>query len=150
MKPTGKIGGAAALMLFCVFVMSVFTVLALGIGTYQNIAAASSSGYGERTCLSYVWTKIKAGDEAGMISTGDFHGIPALFIDERHGRATYRTAIYFYDGWIRELFYESGYDYLPRDGVPIVSGKSFTAQTLKDGLIEISSGDESLLIQGAQ
>ena len=146
MKTTRTSGDSAVLILFCVFIMSVFTALALGVGTYQNITAASRQGHDERIGLSYIWTKVKTGDEAGKVHAGDFHGLSALFIDEEHGGVSYRTAIYHYNGWIYELFFEAGYDHLPRDGVPVARNGSFHTERLDNGAIKVSVGPESVLI----
>ena len=146
MKTVGKSSDAAVLIIFCVFIIAVFTTLILGVRTYQDIVEASRQGYDERVGLSYIWTKVKAGDEAGRVYTGEIHGLPAVFIDEEYDGTIHHTAIYHYDGWIYELFFETGYDYLPRDGIPIIKIKSLLPESLENGLIKISAGEESIII----
>ncbi|MCL2004152.1 MAG: DUF4860 domain-containing protein [Oscillospiraceae bacterium] len=146
MKTVRRSGDAAILVTFCVFILSVFTALILGVGAYQNITRASRSGYDERLCLSYIWTKVKTGDEAGKVYTGEFHGLPALFIDEEYGGGTHHTVIYHYDGWVYELFAEAGHDHLPRDGIPVVRNESLLPEQLGNGLIRISAGEESMVL----
>jgi len=146
MKPTHKFETAAVLILLAVFIMSAFAVLALGVGVYQNLSAASAQGQDERLSLSYVWTKIKMGEESGRVYVGDFQGLPALYIDEELDGRVYRTAIYHHEGWIYELFYESGYDFSPRDGNPVVKNAAFLPELLDGGLIRITVGNESILL----
>ena len=144
MKETKTIDTGVVLILFCVFIISTFTVLVLGVGAYQNIAAISGRGYDERVTLSYIWTKVKSGEEADMVHVGDFHGQLALFIDEVHNGSLYRTAVYHHDGWIYELFFLAGHDYLPRDGNPVAHSETFLIEQRPGGLIWISVGGEGM------
>ena len=148
MKPArdGKAGTSAALMVFCVFTMSVLTVLMLGVGAYRNMTDLTREGYGERVGLAYVWTKIKNGDDAGMVYVTDFSGLPALCIDELFGDALYRTMIYHYEGRIYELFFEEGLEFAPGDGVPVIGSESLAFEVQGAGLIRVSAGYESVLI----
>ena len=145
MKQAGRSGAAAMMAIFCVFIMSVFTTLILGVRAYHYINEASVQGYDERVGLSYIWTKIKTGDDAGRVYTREFHGMPALFIDEEYDGVVHHTAIYHYDGWIYELFFEARYEFHPRDGVPIVKNEALLIERLDNGLIKVSTGEESLI-----
>jgi len=146
MKQAKKPGANAVPALLCVFIVSAFSALALGVGTYRNINMLSTHGLEDRVLFSYIWTKVKMGDEAAMVYVGDFHGLTALFIDEEESGVLNRTAIYHYDGWVYELFFEAGYHHLPRDGVPVVRNDSFLAEGLDNGLIKISVGSESAFL----
>ena len=141
-----KIGTAAALMVFCVFTMSVLTVLMLGVSAYRNMIDISREGYDERTCLSYIWTKIKNGDDAGMVQVVDFHGLSALSIDEVHDGVTYHTLIYNHEGRICELFFEAGLELSPEDGSPVLKNESLSFVQLENGLIKITAGAESVFV----
>jgi len=120
-------------------------VLTLGANTYGRITEMSREEQSERTVLSYIWTKIKNGDDAGSISVGDFHGLPALRIDEEYGGIRYRTVIYHYNGWVCELFSEEGLDFTPSDGVRIIAAEDLGFAELEYGLIRASAGTRSLL-----
>ena len=137
-----KAGTAAALMIFCVFTMSVLTVLMLGVNAYKNVTDISREGYDERICLSYIWTKVKNGDEAGMVSVRDFHGLPALCIDEVYDGATYHTMIYHHEGRVWELFFEEGLEFFPEDGVSVIGNESLSFEPLEAGLIKVSAGSK--------
>ena len=141
---TAKTGTAAALIVFCVFTMTVLTVLMHGVSAYKNVTDKSREG--ERVCLSYIWTKVKNGDEVGMVSVADFHGLPALCLDEVYDGVVYRTMIYHYEGFVYELFSEAGLEFSPEDGVPIIVNESLSFELLGDGLIKASDGTESVFI----
>ena len=144
-KKTG-VSNAAVLILLCVFIIMVFTVLVMSIGAYQKITNASAEGYEERLCLSYIRTKIKHGDEAGMVHIGEFHGLPALFIDAEYGGELHRTAIYNYDGRLYELFFEAGREFHPRDGLPVVKNNELQFRRLENNMLEISAGNYNIVI----
>ena len=134
------------LLIFCLFAMSVLITLMLGAGVYKHMTDISGEGYDERTCLSYIWTKIKNSDQIGKISVGDFDGTPALRLSEVYGDTTYETRIYLYDGWVYELFCEESLDAHPSDGVPIIKTDSLSFEQLDDGLIRASAGSGNVLL----
>jgi len=141
-----KAGGVAALMVFCVFAMLVFSVLILGAGAYRNIAGTSRDGSDERICLSYVWTKVKNNDEADNIYAGEFNGVSALFIVEELGNRAFNTIVYHYDGWVYELFAESGYDFSLGEGARVIQAESLQFTDDGDGGIQAASGNISVFI----
>jgi len=134
------------LIIFCVFAVSVLMILMFGASIYKNINAMSRDGHAERTALSYIWTKAKNGDDAGKVYVGDFRGLPALCIDEEIFGTTYRTSVYFYDGWIYELFSETSLDFLPEDGTRVIEVTGVSFEELGHGLIRVSAGAKHLLI----
>jgi len=134
------------LMMFLVFAVSVLTVLMLGASVYKNVAVITQDGYNENTCLSYIWSKVKNSDEAGMVYIGQFQGIDVLCIDEVYGDTTYHTMIYMHDGWVRELFCEDGLDFDLEDGTPVIRAQSLSFQRSDDGLIRARSGGDDLMI----
>jgi len=134
------------LIIFCVFAVSVLMVLMLGASTYEHVTAMSREDYAGRAVLSYIWTKVKNSDDVGKVHIGEFHGLPALYIDEEIGQMRYRTAVYRHDGWVCELFYEADLEFYPEAGSQIISIDDLTFEQLESGLIKVSSGTGSLLI----
>ncbi|MCL2767586.1 MAG: DUF4860 domain-containing protein [Synergistaceae bacterium] len=141
-----KIDNAAALVIFCIFTVLVLAVLALGVSAYKNMTDISLEIYDERVCLSYMWTKVKNGDDAGKVYMVGFHGLPALCIEEVYEDIKYITLIYHYDGWVYELFFEDGLEFYPEEGVPVIRNKSLSFERFEDGLIKVSVGSESVFI----
>jgi len=134
------------LIVFSIFAVSVLIVLMLGASIYRNINDISRDGEQEQIALSYVWTKAKNFDDSGSISVGDFNGIPALFIDETFGDYEFRTAVYAYDGWLRELFSDITLDFSPESGTRISEVDDLKFESVDNGLIRVVSGDRSLLL----
>jgi len=141
-----KVGGAAALMVFCIFAMLVFSVLMLGAGAYVNIADTSRDGFDESICLSYVWTKVKSSDGAGSVYVDGFHGTAALFIEETHGGTLFNTIIHYHDGWVYELFAETGLDFPPGSGARVMKVQSLLFEQMEGGNIKASVGDMNVFI----
>ena len=148
LKTTGKnrVETVFVLVIFSVFALSVLMVLMLGAGVYKNMTEISRESQDERIALSFIWTKVKNGDEAGKVYVGEFSGMPALCFDSEYGDADYRTVIYHYDGWVYELFSEIGYDFGPEDGVKIFAIESLSFAEAEYGMIKVTAGDRSLLI----
>jgi len=134
------------LLIFCIFAVSVLMVLMLCASTYKNTTEISKHEQDERTALSYIRTKVRNSDNSGEISTGYYHGFPAIFFDEVINDTPYRTVIYHYNGWVYELFSETGLDFYPEDGTQIIRVGDLAFETGQYGLIKISSGTRSLLL----
>jgi len=141
-----KIDTVFVLIIFCVFAASALMVLMLGGSIYKNTMALSWEGYDERTGLSYIWTKVKNGDENGRISLDDFHGLSVLCLAEQYGEDIYFTRIYLYDGWIRELFSEDGFDFYPQDGLPVAPAESLVFEQTEHSLIKVTVNSRSLFL----
>jgi len=141
-----KIDTVFVLIVFCVFAVSVLMVLMLGANTYKSITEMSREGQDDSTVLSYIWSKVKNGDTAGNVYVSDFHGQPALCIDEQYGQTLYQTVVYYYNGWVYELFSEPWLNLPPEGGAQIIRADDLSFETLNHGLIKISSGPKSLLI----
>ena len=141
-----RIDTVFVLIIFCVFAISVLLVLMLSASIYKNMTDISREGYDDRTGLSYIWTKVKNNDNVGRIHIGDFNGSPALCFDEVFSDVTYQTMVYFYNGWICELFSEEGLDFLLEDGAQIIQIDDLTFDELEYGIIKVTSGGDSLLI----
>jgi len=134
------------LIVFSIFAFSVLMVLMLGASVYRNINDISREGQQEHTALSYVWTKTKNYDNAGSIKTGDFNGIPALFIYERIGDSDFRTAIYIYEGWLCELYSRADLNFSPGDGDRIMQINSLGFRDTGEGIIEVTVDNKKLFL----
>jgi len=141
-----RVSGAAALMVFCIFAMLVFTVIMLGAGAYKSIVGASRDGSEERICLSYVWTMVKNNDGAGSVYVEPFDGIPALRIVEVYDGSAYQTIIYHHDGWVCELFAEAGQEFSPDYGNRVIKVDALGFEQLEDGNIIATSGEISVFL----
>jgi hypothetical protein len=145
-RGNSRIDTIFVLIIFCVFAISVLLVLMLSAEMYKKMTDISREGYDDRTGLSYIWTKVKNNDNAGKIHIGDFNGVPALCFDEEFSDVIYTTRVYFYDGWIMELFSEADIDFLLEDGAQIIQLDDLVFEEFSSGLIRVSSGGNSLLI----
>ena len=141
-----RIDTVFALMIFCVFAVSVLMVLMLGASTYKNITEITRDGHDERAALSYIRTKAKNSDTIDSISVGSFNGLPALFFDEVIDYTIYRVMIYHYDGWVYEIFSEAGLDFEPEDGARIIKIPDLSFREIDHGVIKVNSGARELLI----
>jgi hypothetical protein len=141
-----KISDIAVLIIFCVFTISVFAVLIFSVSAYRNIHTATLENHDERIALSFLWTKVKSADLPENVYVRDFHGVSALFIDEEIDGVVNHTAIYHYNGWIYELFFESGNTFFPRDGVRLIENNSLTFEQFDNGLIRVTADSITMYI----
>jgi len=145
-KQHNKVDTAFVLLIFCVFAVSVLVVLMLSGSIYRNMVDISRNGHDERTALSYIRTKIRNLDSESFIAIDYFNGQSALSIQEFFGDITFETLIYHYDGYVRELFHEKGFEFYPEHGTPIVSTNMLHFEAIDGGLIRASTDIGSLII----
>lgn len=140
-----KIDTVFALLIFCVFAGSVLVVLTFSGSAYKNVAETSREGSDERTCLSYVWTSAKRADENGSVYVTEFNGIPSLYMEEEFWGFIFYTIIYYYDGWVYEIYAEEGYSFNPEDGTKVMKSEPLTFEQ-SGNLIKAMSGESTVFI----
>lgn len=96
------------LLLFTVFLTSVLLVLLTGADVVNKLSARDQKNYNQRTTIQYLATRIRQADQSGMISVSTMGDSDAFVIKEVIDDTPYETWIYCYDGYLCELFSESG------------------------------------------
>ena len=86
--------------------------------------------------LQYVANKVRQGDMEGAVRVRTVDDVPVLELDSRIEGGNYVTWIYWYDGSIRELFFD------PADGLGLEDGLSILECS---GFFVSQSGDGSLI-----
>jgi hypothetical protein len=144
--PKHNIDGAFILVLFAVFAVTIVSVLALGANSYKNLVERDDDAYNKRIITSYITAKIRNHDSSGAVTTGGFakpgepDGIETLHLYQTIEGQKFDMRIYFYNGYIYELFTTADNEIEPEAGNKIMEAKglSFT----QDGtLIRITAVD---------
>lgn len=125
------------LVLFCTFAAAILMVLLTGASSYKEIVATMEEHYEERTALSYIEAKVHHYDLDGAVAVGRYADRNGLRLQETVNGRSYSTWIYYYDGYVRELFCEDGLELMPDTGQKIIEAQSFIAEKIKDDLFRI-------------
>ncbi len=131
-----------ALTLFCAFAAAVLLVLIIGAGVYKNTVRSMENRYTERTCLSYVASKVQHYDASGGVYLQQFGDGQALALEERLGGSDFVTFIYTYNGYVMELFTEKGLQLMPEDGEIIIENSGLRFEKKEDNLIKVTCTGE--------
>lgn len=125
------------LALFFVLTATSVALVVLASGTYSHQVQDSEDSFVSRTALSYVTEKIHQADEYGSVYAGTFDGQDAIVICQTYSKQTYRTYLYEYDGYLRELFIQDGVDAKASDGRRILASDSFSFEESQEGLFHL-------------
>lgn len=146
--PRHNIEGVFILLLFAVFAVAVVLVLALGANSYKSLVERDDDAYNKRIITSYVSAKIRDHDTKGAVTAGGFakpdepDGIDTLHLYQTIEGQKFDVRIYYYKGYIYELFTTANNEIEPEAGSPIMEAQGLSFQ--KEGpLIEISAVDAS-------
>ena len=115
------------LLLFAVFAVCILSVLLTSADTYRRLSDRDQDSYGRRISAQYITTKIRQADLQDAVSVRSFEGQTALVLAEEIDGEWYETLIYYYDGYLRELFTSASGEMLPEDGEKIMEANSFLA-----------------------
>ena len=126
------------LLLFCIFTASIFITLISGARAYKDISREMQEQYGERTCLSYIAAKIRHYDSLGSVYLTEFNGISALALEEQLDDADFVTYIYYYEGYVYELFAMKDMELAPEDGLEITQADAISFERVEDSLFRIT------------
>ena len=139
-KRKHQIDGLLVLLLFSVFAISILSVLLTGADAYKRLADRDNAAYDRRTAEQYVATKVR--QTAGEIAVVSFEGVQAIQLSEYIDGETYVTRVYWYDGYIRELFSAEEDALLPEDGEQVFPVEAMTVEQNGE-LLRICITDDS-------
>lgn len=125
--------GLIALLLFGVFAACLLAVLLTGAGAYKRLNARNEAAYNRRTCMQYVANRVHQAPRPADVMIESFGDGNALAIADGDD---FVTRVYYYDGYLMEL-YNSAFDQLgPQDGERI----------MEIGGLDLSLEDELLTV----
>lgn len=150
-KTTAKhhMDGVFVLLCFCVFAACVLMVLLTGAKSYRGLVSRDAASYSRSIAVRYVTAKIRHADAENCVFVGSFSGDNltaedgnTLFLAEKVDGQTYYTRIYYYKGYIRELFTAASDSFSRADGDTVLKAKKlrFTLER-KTGLLTIFTTD---------
>ena len=122
--------GVFMLLIFAVFMVSVLLVLLSGADTLQKLTHRDQRTYHHRTAVQYITTRIHQADKIGAVSAEN----DTLILREKLEGVLYETRIYCCNGYLREMFCESGAALSPDFGEEVLPMESFQV-TQEDNLL---------------
>lgn len=129
------------LALFGVFAASALMLVTIGANVYKKTVSNMNDNFEERTAYSYISEKIRQNDIYDSVEIGDLEGVSALLFIRRVGDDEYCTCLYFYDGYLKELFMRrdsfTGTNLL-QAGQDIMPLSSLSMEEAKPGLIRLT------------
>ena len=126
-----KMDSVLVWLLFGVFAACILAVLLTGAEVYQRLSRRDQTGYEERTASQYLATRVRQADRLGGVEAGSYQGLDALILTEEVDGAVYKTRVYCYDGYLRELFAAADWEGSPEDGEKILEADGLTIK--RDG-----------------
>jgi len=126
-----------SLTLFCAFAASMLTVLLSGAKIYRAVESRMEEKYEERTCLSYIASKLRHFDAEGAVSLTAFGDSEALLLTQTVDGAEYGTVLYTYQGMVMELFTELPLAFGPEAGSPVLPAESLRFTWASDRLLRV-------------
>lgn len=125
---------AFVLLLFAIYAVMAIAVLALGANSYRALVRRDNENYNKRIITSYVAAKIRNHDTddgaavGGFARAGEQDGIETLHLYEEIEGARYDVRIYYYDGYIRELFTLENLDLEPGAGNKVMEAEGLSLE----------------------
>ncbi|MEA4892272.1 MAG: DUF4860 domain-containing protein [Peptococcaceae bacterium] len=124
--------------MFFIFTAALLMILVSGAGAYQKIAGSLEGQYSERTCLSYLAAKIRHYDCLEAVYVTDFQGINTLALAEEIDGEAYTTLLYYYDGYLWELFAAKDSGLAPQDGLAVLAVDGVGFEAIEDSLFKLT------------
>lgn len=131
------VDGLIALLLFGIFAVCLLAVLLTGAGAYRRLNARNEETYARRTCMQYVANRVHQAPRPSDVIIEPFGSGDALAITDQDGCV---TKVYFYDGYLMELYSEASFGLSPQDGEKIMEIGSL-GLVLEDGMLEVTVTD---------
>ena len=139
-----SVSGVFVFLLIAMYALFSLLLVLIGAGVYQRITDAADYNAQMRTSLTYVASKVRAGDEAGAVTVERVNGVPVLVLGEPYDGEVYYTRIYCLPdrgaqgGTLYEMLsMDDGESLDLMDGVPIAEIFAFDVRAA-DGGLELS------------
>ena len=128
--------GLIALTLFGVFAVCVLIVLLTGADAYRRLVVRGDEVIDRNACVQYISTRVRQAANPKEVAIEDFGEGNALVC----GQTGYGTRVYYYDGYIMELYADTSLSLHPRDGERIMESQG-VEMALDDGLLSVTAID---------
>lgn len=138
---THRIDTIFVIALFAVFAVTAFLVVLIGAKQYKQTADKMNHNYEVRTATSYLQEKIRQNDENANFQVVPFFETQALSFSTIEEGQIYFTYIYYYDGYLRELYVSQDSIYEISSGHKIISLNNFVPEKLQSNLLKITVTD---------
>lgn len=126
--------GLIALLLFGVFAACLLAVLLTGAGAYKRLNTRNEEAYARRTCMQYVTNRVHQAPKPTDVVIESFGGGDALSIIDQDG---FITRVYYYDGYLMELYNSTSFALSPQDGERIMEIGGLDL-SLEDGMLTVT------------
>lgn len=129
--------GLLMLLLFGVFAACVLMVLLTGARAYRRLTLRDQAAYERRTCVQYIATRVRQADSLNGVTVEPFGDVMALALSD----GGYTTRVYWFDGYLMELYSGADAELSPEDGERIMALEGLEL-SMDGGLLtaEIDSG----------
>lgn len=136
-----RIDSIFVMILFFLFALTAFVLVMIGVKQYQSTADSMNYNYEVRTATSYLREKIRQNDSHAAISIDNIEGTEVLSLKSEVNDIVYYTYIYYYDGYLRELYVQDGSSYSLSSGQQIIELSGFELSEATDRLITVTITD---------
>lgn len=126
--------GLIALLLFGVFAACLLAVLLTGAGAYKRLVDRDEGSYNFRTGVQYIAARVHQAPAPEAVGLEPFGEGNALAIADQDGCI---TRVYYYDGYLMELYTEAGFAMHPQDGEKVMEAEGLDL-FLEDGLLKMT------------
>lgn len=130
-----QVDGLLMLLLFGVFAVCVLSVLLTGAKAYRGLTDRDGAAYDRRTCVQYIATRVRQGDIEGGVTVEPFGDAASLCM----AQDGYVTRVYWFDGYLMELYTSADAELYPEDGEKIMPLESLSF-TMEEGLLTAEVG----------
>ena len=118
----------AVLLVICIFSVAILSLLLTGAKSYKGITQRDRISQNKQIVSLYLGNKLFQAQTRSSAVVYSENGCDVLHIFEPADDVDdeYITRIYYYDGWIRELYSDTEYEFAPGDGEKIAECSSLT------------------------
>lgn len=136
-----RIDSIFVMILFFLFALTAFVLVMVGVRQYQSTADSMNYNYEVRTATSYLREKVRQNDSHAAISIDNIEDTDVLALKSEVNGIVYYTYIYYYDGYLRELYVQDGSSYSLSTGQQIIELSGFDLSEATNRLITVTITD---------
>ncbi len=132
-----------ALSLFLLFSICSLLLIAIGANNYKGVLGQADKSFNVNASLHYVTNKLHSYDKVNGVSVSKIGDVDVIVLNEDDAPSGYHTLIYFYDGYVCELFKHKNMAFKPASGQKVLPLESFSFSLNTDGSISITTSNSN-------
>ena len=127
------------LSLFLLFAICSLILISISASNYKGLLGDADDNFNANSSLRYVTNKLHSYDVENGINIEIINGVECLSLTQSSDNNLYKTLIYYYDGYLYEIYASKDFAFKPGNGEKLLKINNFTFELSNNNTIILNA-----------